>query len=123
LAPCPGPSKVASRSSPAEEEPSRSFVEAAAESLGGLDILVNNAGVMLLGPVQGADPDEWRRMVEVNCLGLLYCTHAAIPLKLREEIGDLLEAEDIAEAISYAVTQPQRVNVNEVLVRPTGQQR
>ena len=43
--------------------------------------------------------------------------------KLREEIGDLLEAEDIAEAISYAVTQPQRVNVNEVLVRPTGQQR
>ena len=43
--------------------------------------------------------------------------------KLREEIGDLLEAEDIAEAISYAVTQPQWVNVNEVLVRPTGQQR
>ncbi len=32
-----------------------------------------------------------------------------------------LQAEDIAAAIVYAVTQPQRVNVNEILIRPTGQ--
>jgi NADP-dependent 3-hydroxy acid dehydrogenase YdfG len=43
--------------------------------------------------------------------------------KMREEIGEPLEAEDIAEAIRWAVTQPDRVNVNEVLVRPTGQKR
>ena len=42
---------------------------------------------------------------------------------MREEVGDPLEAEDIAEAIRWTVTQPERVNVNEVLVRPTGQRR
>jgi len=34
-----------------------------------------------------------------------------------------LESEDIARAIAYAVTQPQHVNVNEMLIRPTDQQR
>jgi NADP-dependent 3-hydroxy acid dehydrogenase YdfG len=32
-----------------------------------------------------------------------------------------LQAEDIAEAIVYAVTQPERVSVNEILIRPTQQ--
>ncbi len=32
-----------------------------------------------------------------------------------------LRSEDIAAAIVYAVTQPQRVNVNEILIRPTSQ--
>jgi NADP-dependent 3-hydroxy acid dehydrogenase YdfG len=43
--------------------------------------------------------------------------------KMREQIGEVLEAEDIANAIVYAVSAPQRVNINEVLIRPTGQQR
>ncbi|MEH2116222.1 SDR family NAD(P)-dependent oxidoreductase [Nostoc sp.] len=33
-----------------------------------------------------------------------------------------LQSEDIAAAIVYAVTQPPRVNVNEILIRPTGQE-
>src|SRR3712207_1601400 len=32
-----------------------------------------------------------------------------------------LQAEDIADAIVYAVTQPERVSVNEILIRPTQQ--
>jgi NADP-dependent 3-hydroxy acid dehydrogenase YdfG len=184
-----------------DEESARAFVTGAHEQLGGLDGLINNAGVMLLGPVEGADTEHWRRMVDVNLLGLLYCTHAALPLlreggggdvvnlssvagriasagsgvynltkwgvgafsealrqetgwakirvtviepgfvetelqghnenpmvkaaieKMSEQIGELLQAEDIARAILYALSQPQRVSVNEVLVRPTGQPR
>src|SRR5947209_10031911 len=63
-----------------DEAGARAFVEGAREQLGGLHGLVNNAGVMLLGPVEGADTDQWRQMVDVNCLGLLYCTHAALPI-------------------------------------------
>jgi len=184
-----------------DEEQARGFVQAAHDELGGLHILVNNAGVMLLGPVTDADTGEWRQMIEVNLLGLLYCTHAALPLlargggadivnvssvagrhanagaavynmtkfgvhafsealrqealhegirvttiapgfvetelqghntnplvrqateRAREQIGEVLKAEDIAEAILHAVTRPAHVCINEVVVRPTGQSR
>ena len=43
--------------------------------------------------------------------------------KMREQTGEVLEADDIAAAILYAVSQPKRASVNEILVRPTGQQR
>jgi NADP-dependent 3-hydroxy acid dehydrogenase YdfG len=52
-------------------------VERTVERFGRLDILVNNAGLMLLGPVVGADVDQWDRMIAVNNHGLLYTTHAA----------------------------------------------
>jgi clavulanate-9-aldehyde reducatase len=184
-----------------DEEQARGFVQAAHNELGGLHILVNNAGLMLLGPVADADTDDWRRMIAVNLLGVLYCTHAALPLigrggggdivnvssvagrradagaavynmtkfgvhafsealrqealhqgirvttvapgfvetelqghntnplvrqamaKSREQIGEVLHAEDIAEAILHAVTRPSHVCVNEVVVRPTRQAR
>ena len=41
--------------------------------------------------------------------------------KMRSQIGEILRAEDIANAILYAVSQPEHVGINEILVRPTGQ--
>ena len=182
-----------------DEEQAHAFVRGAHERLGGLDSLINNAGLMLLGPIEGADTDEWRRMVHVNVLGLLYCTQAALPLmreggggnivnvssvagrvgnpgsaaynatkwavvgfsealrkeaapsnvrvtcvepgyvrtelqghntnpvvreameRMEQEIGDVLEAEDIADSILHVVAAPPRVAVNELLIRPAGQ--
>jgi clavulanate-9-aldehyde reducatase len=43
--------------------------------------------------------------------------------RVREQIGEVLEAEDIADAILYAVTRPPHVCLNEVLVRPKMQTR
>ena len=184
-----------------DEDASRAFIQAAHDELGGLHVLVNNAGVMLLGPVADANTDEWRQMISVNLLGLLYCTHAALPLmgrggsgdivnvssvagrraeagaavynmtkfgvhafsealrqealhagirvttvapgfvetelqghnrnplvlkafeRAREHIGEALRAEDIADAIVHAVTRPPHVCLNELVVRPTRQQR
>ena len=184
----------------ADEAQARAFVEGAKERFGSLDVLINNAGVMLLGPVESGEPDDWRRMVDVNLLGLLYCTHAALPIMreqgggdivnissiagrfaragsavynltkfgvnafseglrqevteggirvivvepgfvdtelqshnrgqvldaiegIRDQIGEVLRAQDIANGIVYAVSQPPHVSVNEVLIRPTGQTR
>jgi NADP-dependent 3-hydroxy acid dehydrogenase YdfG len=149
--------------------------------------------------VQGADTDEWRQMINVNLLGLLYCTDAALPVirdggggdivnvasvagrtarmgaavynmtkwgvvgfsealrqecahinvrvtcvepgfvetelqghnknpmvverieKMRENIGKVLAASDIANAIVYVLSQPPHVSLNEIMVRPTSE--
>lgn len=81
-----------------DEHQARSFVETAHRELGGLSILVNNAGVMLLGPVEGADLEQWRRMVDVNVYGVLYCTHAALPLMREGGGGDIVNVSSVAAA-------------------------
>ena len=51
---------------------------------------------MLLGAVVGADVGDWRRMIEVNLLGLLYCTHAALPLLEKDGGGDIVNVSSVA---------------------------
>jgi NADP-dependent 3-hydroxy acid dehydrogenase YdfG len=180
-----------------EEEQAQAFIGRAHDELGRLDVLVNNAGVMLLGPIENAPTEEWRQMIHVNVFGVLYCTHAALPLmraqgsghvvnissvagrvaragsgvynltkfgigafseslrqetvgmgvrvtviepgavatelaghnrpEILEQIGkrfggiELLQSEDIANSILYAICQPRHVGVNEVLIRPSEQ--
>jgi NADP-dependent 3-hydroxy acid dehydrogenase YdfG len=91
-----GARAVAFESDIAEEAEANALVENAAEELDGLDGLVNNAGVMLLGLIQGADTEEWRRMVGVNVLGLLYCTHAALPVMRDGGGGDIVNVSSVA---------------------------
>ena len=95
-----GGTAVAIEADITDEDKARQLVEGAAEALGGLDCLVNNAGVMLLGPLQGADPSEWRQMIEVNCLGLLYCTHYALPLMRDGGGGDVVNVSSVAGRIA-----------------------
>jgi NADP-dependent 3-hydroxy acid dehydrogenase YdfG len=83
-------------------------VQAPVERFGRLDILVNNAGLMLLGPVAGADVDEWERMIAVNQRGLLYLTHAALPhLRAAAEdvprrVADVVNISSIAGRKAWA---------------------
>ena len=179
-----------------DEQQAHALVDQAIEEFGRIDILVNNAGVMLLSKVEKGLSDEWRQMFDVNVLGLLYATDAAVEAMKRQGSGHIvnvssvagrktrptggvysgtkfavnaisealrqelledgiritmvepgavateltdhitdeevreglkqrniepLQSEDIANAIAYAVSQPQRVSVNEILIRPTQQ--
>jgi NADP-dependent 3-hydroxy acid dehydrogenase YdfG len=64
--------------------------------------LINNAGVMLLGPIDGAPTEEWRRMVHVNLFGVLYCTHAALPLMRAQGSGDIVNVSSVAGRVARA---------------------
>lgn len=54
-------------------------VDRTADTFGGLDILVNNAGIGAQGTVADNDLDEWRRVLDVNLLGIVRTTRAALP--------------------------------------------
>ncbi|HEX2130816.1 MAG TPA: SDR family oxidoreductase [Actinophytocola sp.] len=51
----------------------------AASRLGGVDVLVNNAGIGAQGDVTANDDAEWHRVLDVNVLGMVRVTRAALP--------------------------------------------
>lgn len=55
------------------------LIAQAVDGLGGLDVLVNSAGIARPGLIADADPADWKAMFDVNVLGLLALTQAAIP--------------------------------------------
>jgi 2-keto-3-deoxy-L-fuconate dehydrogenase len=57
----------------------RAAVGAAASGLGGIDILVNNAGIGAAGTVADNSDDEWHRVYDVNVVGMVRVTRAALP--------------------------------------------
>ncbi|MEU1006616.1 SDR family NAD(P)-dependent oxidoreductase [Streptomyces tibetensis] len=57
----------------------RAAVEQAVERLGGLDILVNNAGIGAVGSIEDNPDEQWHRVMDVNVLGIVRATRAALP--------------------------------------------
>jgi NAD(P)-dependent dehydrogenase (short-subunit alcohol dehydrogenase family) len=76
----------------------RAAVGDAIGNLGGLDVLVNNAGIGAQGGVEANDDAEWHRVLDVNVLGLVRVTRAALPA-LRES-----SAAAIVNTCSIAAT-------------------
>jgi NAD(P)-dependent dehydrogenase (short-subunit alcohol dehydrogenase family) len=61
----------------------RAAVAEAGRALGRLDIVVNNAGIGAAGTVEDNDDAEWHRVLDVNVLGIVRTTRAALPLLRR----------------------------------------
>lgn len=74
----------------------RTAVARAAEALGGLDGLVNAAGVVRPGGIADADPAGWRAMFDVNVLGLLHVSQAAVPHLREAGHGDVVNLSSMS---------------------------
>lgn len=67
-----------------------------------LDVLVNNAGGAYgLSPVSGADADEWRRMFDVNVLGVMQVTRALLPALIASGAGAIVTVGSTAGLVAY----------------------
>jgi 2-keto-3-deoxy-L-fuconate dehydrogenase len=86
----------------------RAAVADAGRTLGRLDIVVNNAGIGAAGTVEDNNDDEWHRVLDVNVLGIVRTTRAALPL-LRQAARERGQAA-IVNTCSVAATAglPQR---------------
>ena len=97
-----GGSALAVTADVTDEAQAQAAVDRAVERFGRLDTVFANAGVMLLGPIEGADTEQWRRMVELNVLGALYTANAALPHLLSaagqgpRRVADLLITSSVA---------------------------
>ena len=63
----------------ADDAAVRAAVLDAAGRLGGIDVLVNNAGVGAVGTVEANPDDEWHRVFDINVVGTVRVTRAALP--------------------------------------------
>jgi NAD(P)-dependent dehydrogenase (short-subunit alcohol dehydrogenase family) len=73
--------------------------------LGGLDILVNNAGIGAQGGVEDNPDDEWRHVLDVNVVGLVRVTRAALPALRASTSAAIVNTCSIAATAGL----PQRV--------------
>jgi 2-keto-3-deoxy-L-fuconate dehydrogenase len=83
----------------------RAAVGQAISLLGGLDILVNNAGIGAQGGVEDNPDDEWRHVLDVNVVGLVRVTRAALPALRASTSAAIVNTCSIAATAGL----PQRV--------------
>ncbi|HCH5254981.1 TPA: SDR family oxidoreductase [Vibrio parahaemolyticus] len=71
-------------------------IKKAEAQFGPADVLVNNAGVMLLGQIDTQDAAEWKRMFDVNVLGLLNGMHSVLASMKARNSGTIINISSIA---------------------------
>ena len=72
-------------------------VNAAFESVGKIDILVNNAGIAgMAAPLWQQTDAEWRRVIDINLLGVVFTTRAVLPGMRERQYGRVVNIASIA---------------------------
>lgn len=79
-------------------------VEKVKAELGGVDILINNAGIAKFGGFMDLDPDEWKKIIDVNLMGVYNVTRAVLPDLIEQKSGDIINISSTAGQKGAPVT-------------------
>ncbi|MFE3269604.1 SDR family NAD(P)-dependent oxidoreductase [Streptomyces sp. NPDC059215] len=74
----------------------RAAVSSAVDALGGLDVLVNNAGVGAQGGIADNSDEEWHRVWDINVVGTVRVTRAALPALRASAYAAIVNVASIA---------------------------
>jgi len=90
------PGTLAVRTDVADDASVRAAVDQVLAELGRLDVLVNNAGIGAQGTVADNDDGEWLRVLDVNVLGIVRTSRAALPALRRSPAAAIVNTGSIA---------------------------
>jgi 3-oxoacyl-[acyl-carrier protein] reductase len=90
-----GGKAVAVQADVSKAEQATALIEAAVAKFGRLDVLVNNSGVYEFAPIEAVTEEQYRRMFDVNVLGVLLTTQAA-----SKHLGEGASVINISSAVT-----------------------
>ncbi|MCX8132185.1 MAG: amino acid adenylation domain-containing protein [Clostridia bacterium] len=92
-----------------------SAVEKILREFGRIDVLVNNAGITKLAAINDIEPDEWRKIIEVNLFGTYNFCKAVIPHFTKRNQGKIINIGSDSSFIGYPLMSAYSASKHAVL--------
>lgn len=93
-------------------------------AFGGVDILVNNAALWRdVVPFMDTPTELWKKYLDINVMGVVYCTKAALSDMLKKKSGRIINVSSVAGVygkgcmVHYSATKAALINMTAALAR------